>query len=149
MPSSKEEARLEAYKKLRDEALISERTARARAESSDAKARSAEEKALKAAMDLDVTRDRLRDAEAKVERLSGEVEGAKADLLATTRRMIVTEMALEQSSSRVESLRSILEQIATWPHSHSSEATAMRATAVKGLSTDRLRQRATKPELRT
>ena len=142
MPSSKEEARLEAYKKLRDEALASEKTARTQTEAAVARAMAAEEKLLEVVMHLDVAREKLVDAESKAASLASEAEGAKADLLATTRRLIVSEALLECTGARIESLRSVLEQIATWPAMHSSESRAMRQIAVTGLHTDQLRRRA-------
>lgn len=142
MPSSKEDARLEAYKKLRDEALASERTSRTQAEAAVARAKAAEEKLLEAAMNLDVAREKLAGAESKAASLVSEADGAKADLLATTRRLVLSEALFQCSEARVESLRSVLEQIATWPTTHSGEAKAMRQIAVAGLHTDQMRRRA-------
>ena len=143
MPSnSKDEARAEAYKKLRDEALASEKASRTQAEAAVARAKGADEKLLEVVMDLDVAREKLAGAECKASSLAGEAEGAKADLLATTRRLVVGEALLEHASARIESLKSVLEQIATWPATHSAEAKAMRQIALAGLHTDQLRQRA-------
>lgn len=141
MPNSKEEARAEAYKKLRDEALVSEKAARTMADAAAARAKAAEEKLLEVVMNLDVAREKLADAEARAESLASAADGSKADLLATTRRLVLSEALLECAGARIESLRSVLEQIASWPVGYSAEAKALRNVAATGLHTDLLRLR--------
>ncbi len=141
MPNSKDEARAEAYKKLRDEALASEKASRTQAEAAVVRAKAAEEKLLEVVMNLDVAREKLADVEAKAASLAGAADGANADLLATTRRLVLSEALLECAGARIESLRSVLEQIASWPAGYSAEAKALRDVAATGLHTDLLRLR--------
>ena len=147
MPNSKDEARSEAFRRLRDVAVTAEKEARAGAEAAEARAKLAEDKVLTLTRDLEAAREKIIDGErcARTQSIqavgrASELEGAKADLLATTRRAIVGEVLLKDADVRISSLTDALRRIATWPLAHSAEARAMREVAAQGLASDQARR---------
>lgn len=156
MSGSKEEARIAAYKKLRDEAEIRAKAAETRAAELESELKTIRPtivgmEARLARYSDQVTRlmgsveDSTKRYVDQAARISKEAEGAKADLLATTRRAIMDEILLKDLDERAVALKSALECVAEWPGLHSSEAKAMREVARKALREDRTRLRPPSP----